>query len=273
MTQPDDQMPTDEPMPDSATSGRPGFDQAVPARSAHCDPAPVHPVLGQPSDDPPPDGRPPHRHRARTVRLRTLIIALAATLVVVAGGVAVSTLLVHQNQRAAAVASAHASASAASDAPTEETTDEPWTDDATPDEGPIPMEFGTDYEMTSSTNGYDGSATLRIAKPKIVADVDGLSEHGQYIAFSVSYHGTSGQLDYDEYDFALRGPNGDGYDPDFAYGSGYHELHSGTVYAGSTARGWVMFDAPSSVLHGGQLEIKGGLSGIIGTYALGTGPS
>lgn len=116
-------------------------------------------------------------------------------------------------------------------------------------------------------------STLRVAKPKIVGDVDGRTEHGQYLAFSVSYHGISGQIDYDEYDFALRGPDGDGYDPDFAYGSGYHELSSGTVYAGSTARGWVMFDAPSSVLHGGQLEIKGGLSGIIGTYDLGADTS
>ncbi|BCJ37155.1 hypothetical protein Athai_46580 [Actinocatenispora thailandica] len=252
-TSPDDQSPQD----------RPTYEQSIPEQ----------PDPGWPDDQPSGAELAPHRHPARTVRLRTLVVALAAALAVVVVGVAVSVTLVQRSNRPAAVASAHASASAAVDEPTEEPTDEPRTDEATPDEGPIAMDFGTDYEMTSSTDGYDGTATLRVAKPKIVADVDGISEHGQYIAFSVSYHGTSGQLDYDEYDFALRGPNGDGYDPDFALDSGYHELHSGTVYAGSTARGWVMFDAPSSVLHGGQLEIKGGLSGIIGTFTLGAGPS
>lgn len=130
--------------------------------------------------------------------------------------------------------------------------------------GPKQLGWGTAYPLHNA----DNQALFTVNSPQVLdpGEYD-FTQYHHYLAFQVHLTGTTGNIDYGEWMFDLRGPDGTTYQPTFTDDPDHPALNTGTVYAGSQANGWVLFDAPTTAItHGGALEILGPLSGVIGVY-------
>lgn len=105
--------------------------------------------------------------------------------------------------------------------------------------------FGVPYQVTGTN--YDDTpygATFTVGAPTLdYSFFDGMEKPkaGQYVSFSVHLKAATDGFDYNQFDWYVRGANGEHYDP---ASMKEPQLHSGTAHIGEQVTGYITFDAP-----------------------------
>jgi hypothetical protein len=120
------------------------------------------------------------------------------------------------------------------------TTEQPTDEDTSSDEELNGLALGTRVDITSSD---DGEGWVKVSKVAIGYVEYDPASHGRYVKIYVTYHCTTGTLDYNELDWSVTNKSHREYESTFA---GRRQFGLGNLHRGRTTSGWVDFDVSKS---------------------------
>jgi hypothetical protein len=180
-------------------------------------------------------------HEAHTAKCFSAALLSAVLLV---GCAAQST----KTAASAESAAADASAAEASQPTLETDAPEPEQADDAPAPATTDLKLGSSVEVTGSDSSQGSPFTLTVAAVSVKSlrkapgEYDSPPTNGLYAGVLITYACTKGKCDYNPYDFVLRAADGAEADQTFVTTGYKPSLQSGTLRAGTKARGYVVYD-------------------------------
>jgi hypothetical protein len=123
---------------------------------------------------------------------------------------------------------------------------------------------GTVSIVQTDNSGKEGHGSYTVHSMRVAAPPDEYShpDKGEFVVVDVTFAVTSGQMDYNPYDFSLQTVDDRVWEP--AVGTFDPAFSSGTANVGQKIRGYITFDIPKIAVT--QLQLNGGSNGVIAVW-------